>query len=144
MDPLYLHAASYYVDTDLHDVQIIGYTLSFGLMGALAVQACVSYRVRFAYIFHLLVSDIYFTRFTDDRRLIKALGDHREGGFHGSTTDFDGSSHLHPCTGNIDDCINILYLLDAANFRFRSAHPRANFVQVHLAIRGSSTHYRPW
>ena len=141
---MYLHAVSYCVDTDPHDVQIIGYTLSFGLMGALAVQACVSYRVRFAYNFHLLISDIYFTRFTDDRKLIKTLGDCREGGFHGSTTDLDGSSHFHPGTRNIDDCINILHLLGAVNFWFRSAHPRANSAQVHLAIRGSGTHYRPW
>ena len=67
-------------------------------MGALAVQACVSYRVQFVYILPLLLSDIYFTRFTDDRRLIKALGNYCEGGFHGFTTDNGGSSHQYPST----------------------------------------------
>ena len=63
-------------DPTLHDMQVIGYTLCFGLMGALAVQACVYSRSGLRHISWTLFSDIYFTRFPDDRKVVKTFGDY--------------------------------------------------------------------
>ncbi|KAI9453810.1 hypothetical protein HD554DRAFT_2318046 [Boletus coccyginus] len=65
-------------DAPVNGPFVIGYTLCFGLMGALAVQACV-YTLAFSHKPHdvshglTIFSDIYFTRFTDDRRAIKTF-----------------------------------------------------------------------